>query len=263
MKTSSLPQRLSRNTVLALATITLSLSIGSLNAFAQEKPRISVPDFKNETSSNWWWWNSNTSQQLADALSNELTSTGKFTVVERQKLGAVLSEQELAQAGLVRKETGAKKGELTGAKYIILGKVTAYEEGVNKESGGLGVSGINIGGFSLGGSNRKEKEKAYVAIDLRVVDSSNGEVVYSRTVEGLATSESKSNSAGISFSGINVGGDNEKTTKAPVGKALRAGLVEITNYLSCVMVDKGSCVAEFEKKEQRRRDNTQKVLELE
>jgi len=262
MKTSSLYQRLSRNTVLALATVTLSLSIGSLNAFAQEKPTISVPDFKNETNSNWWWWNSTTSQQLADALSNELTSTGKFTVVERQKLGAVLSEQELAQAGLVRKETGAKKGELTGAKYIILGKVTAYEEGVNKESGGLGVSGINIGGFSLGGGTKKEKEKAYVAIDLRVVDSSSGEVVYSRTVEGLATSESKGNAAGISFSGINIGGDNQKTTKAPVGKALRAGLVEITNYLSCVMVVKGSCVAEFEKKEQHRRDNTQKVLDL-
>ena len=146
MKTSSLYQRLSRNTVLALATVTLSLSIGSLNAFAQEKPRISVPDFKNETNSNWWWWNSNTSQQLADALSNELTSTGKFTVVERQKLGAVLSEQELAQAGLVRKETGAKKGELTGAKYIILGKVTAYEEGVNKESGGLVVCHFSICG---------------------------------------------------------------------------------------------------------------------
>ena len=255
MKTSSLYQSLSRNTAIALATVTLSLSIGSLNAFAQEKPRISVPDFKNETNSNWWWWNSNTSQQLADALSNELTSTGKFTVVERQKLGAVLSEQELAQAVLVRKETGAK--------YIILGKVTAYEEGDKKESGGLGISGIRIGRFGLGGGTRKEKEKAYVAIDLRVVDSSNGEVVYSRTVEGLATSESKSNAGGISFYGINIGGDNQKTTKAPVGKALRAGLVEITNYLSCVMVDKGSCVAEFEKKEQRRRENTQKVLELE
>ena len=262
MKMSSACQRLSRHTVLALTTVTLSLSICSLNAFAQEKPRISVPDFKNETNSNLWWWNSNTSQQLADALSNELTSTGKFTVVERQKLGAVLSEQELAQIRLVRKETGAKKGELTGAKYIILGKVTAYEEGVSKESGGIGISGIRIGGISLGGGTRKEKEKAYVAIDLRVVDSSNGEVVYSRTVEGLATSESKDNAGSINIRGINIGGGNQKTTKAPVGKALRAGLVEITNYLSCVMVDKGSCVAEFENKEQRRRDNTQKVLDL-
>ena len=95
------------------------------------------------------------------------------------------------------------------------------------------------------------------------MDSTSGEVVYSRTVEGLATNESKRNAGGISFSGINIGGDNQKTTKAPVTKALRAGLVEITNYLSCVMVDKGSCVAEFEKKEQRRRENTQKVLELE
>jgi curli biogenesis system outer membrane secretion channel CsgG len=263
MKTSSLYQSLIRNTAIALATVTLSLSISSLNAFAQEKPRISVPDFKNETNSNWWWWNSNTSRQLADALSNELTSTGKFTVVERQKLGAVLSEQELAEIGLVRKETGATKGQLTGAKYIILGKVTAYDEGVKNESGGLGISGIRLGPISLGGGTRKATAKAYVAIDLRVVDSTSGEVVYSRTVEGLATNESKSNAGGISFSGINIGGDNQKTTKAPVTKALRAGLVEITNYLSCVMVDKGSCVAEFEKKEQRRRENTQKVLELE
>ncbi|WP_016951709.1 CsgG/HfaB family protein [Anabaena sp. PCC 7108] len=260
MEIPSLYQRLSRNTVLALATVTLSFSIGSVSAFAQEKPTISVPDFKNETT--WWWWNSTTSKQLADALSNELTSTGKFTVVERQKLGEVLSEQELAEAGLVRKETGAKKGELTGAKYIILGKVTAYEEGVDNESGGL-RGGINIGGISLGGGNRKNKQKAYVAIDLRVVDSTNGEVVYARTVEGLATSESKSNSGGISFAGINLGSDNQKTTKAPVGKALRAGLIEITNYLGCVMVDKGSCLAEFENKEQRRRDNTQNILELE
>jgi curli biogenesis system outer membrane secretion channel CsgG len=63
--------------------------------------------------------------------------------------------------------------------------------------------------------------------------------------------------------GISLSGDQSKTDKAPVGKALRAGLIEITNYLSCVMVDKGSCLAEFEQKEQRRRDNTQDVLQLE
>jgi curli biogenesis system outer membrane secretion channel CsgG len=261
MKTSSVYQRLSLNTLLALATVTLSLSIGSVNAFAQEKPTISVPDFKNEN--NWWWWQSDTSRQLADVLSNELTSTGKFTVVERQKLEAVISEQELAELGLVRNGTGAKKGQLTGAKYIILGKVTSFEEGVDTEGSGVGVGGIRLGPFSFGGGTRKNKEKAYVSIDLRVVDSTSGEVVYTRTIEGRATSESQSNAGNVSISGINIGGDNQKTSKAPVGKAIRAGLIEITNYLSCVMVDKGSCIAEFEKKEQLRRENTQKVLDLE
>lgn len=261
MKILPFSRRLVRNTALALATVTVSLSIGNLNILAQEKPTISVPDFKNDT--NWWWWKNGTSRQLADALSNELTSTGKFTVVERQKLDVVLSEQELAELGLVRQETAAQRGNLTGAKYIVLGKVTSYEEGVSNESAGGAVSGINIGGISFGGGGRKNKQQAYVAIDLRVVDSTTGEVVYARTVEGRATDESKSSSGGIGLFGISLSGDQSKTDKAPVGKALRAGLIEITNYLSCVMVDKGSCLAEFEQKEQRRRDNTQDVLQLE
>ncbi len=228
----------------------------------QQKLTISVPSFKNETGGNWWWWSSNTPKQLADALSNELSSTGNFTVVERQKLGAVLSEQELAELGLVNTETAAKKGNLTGAKYIVLGKVTSYDENVTTESGGQS-GGFNIGIINIGGSSQKSEQEAYVAIDLRVVDSTTGEVVYSRTVEGRAKGESESTSNNFGFLGINTGSNNQKTSKAPVGKALRAGLIEITNYLNCVMVEQNGCTAEYDAKEQRRRNNTLDVLELE
>lgn len=226
----------------------------------QQKITISVPNFKNESS--WWWWNSGTSQQLADALSNELNSTGNFTVVERQKLDEVLSEQELAELGLVKPKTAAKKGELTGAKYIIVGKVTSYEENVTNESNGRNT-GFNFGIFSVGNNSSKSQQQAYVAIDLRVVDSTTGEVVYSRTVEGRATDESESSSNSFGILGYSNSSNNQKASKAPVGKALRAGLIEITNYLSCVMVEKDSCLSEFEAKEQRRRQNTLDVLELE
>ena len=228
--------------------------------YEQEKVAISVPSFKNE--SNWWWWRSGTSRQLADALSNELTSTGQFTVVERQKLGAVLSEQELAELGLVKPETAAQTGELTGAKYIVLGKVTSYEEGVSTESNGQN-SGFNIGIVRVGNNSNSSKRQAYVAIDLRVVDSTTGEVVYARTVEGRATDKSQSYSNNFGLLGIITGTNSQKTSKAPVGKALRAGLIEITNYLSCVMVEQDSCVAEYEAKEERRRNNTLDILDLE
>ena len=228
--------------------------------YQQEKLTISVPSFKNESS--WWWWRSGTSRQLADALSNELTSTGKFTVVERQKLGEVLSEQELAELGLVKQETAAQKGQLTGAKYIVLGKVTSYEEGVSTESGGQNF-GINLGLIRVGNDSNTSKQQAYVAIDLRVVDSTTGEVVYARTVEGRATSESESASNSVGILGISTGNNSQKTNKAPVGKALRAGLIEITNYLSCVMVDQDTCISEYEAKEERRRNNTLDVLDLE
>lgn len=260
MKTSSNFRAISLSAVVTLATLGLSISAVT-PAWAQSKPTISVPEFKNET--GWWWWRSGTASELSDALSNELNATGKFSVVERQKLGSVLSEQELAEAGLVRPGTGAKKGQLTGSKYIVLGKVTSYEEGVSDESSGGNISGINIGGIRVGGGGNQKKQQAYIAIDLRVVDSTTGEVVHSRTIEGRATSESKGGAAGVSIGGINVGGNSSKTKRAPVGKALRAALIEATDYLSCVMVDKGSCMAKFDEKDQKRRDGTRGVLELE
>ena len=236
---------------------------GTLTAQAQGKPTISVPEFKNETNMSWWWWSGNTSRELADALSNELTSTGNFQVVERQNLGSVLSEQELAELGLTRPETSAQRGQLTGAQYIVLGRVTAYEEGVSSESGGNNF-GLNLGLFSIGNSERQAKQEAYVAIDLRVVDSSTGEVVYARTVEGRATDTAASSANNVNILGIvNTGQDNQSTARAPVGKALRAGLVEITDYLSCVMVEQDNCIQEYQDKERRRREKTKDTLILE
>lgn len=255
--------RFFRNAALTLLTISMSLGGGILNAVAQVKPTISVPEFKNESGTNWWWWNAGASRELADALSNELTSTGKFTVVERQKLGAVLSEQELAELGLVRQGTEAERGQLTGSQYIILGEINSYEEGVSSESTGGSIRGIDLGPIRLGGSSRNDQQQAYVAIDLRVVDSTTAEVVHARTIEGRATSEASGTSAGATIFGVSLGGDRSETNQAPVGKALRAALIEATNYLSCVMVDQGGCLAEFEAKEQRRRENTEGVLDLE
>jgi curli biogenesis system outer membrane secretion channel CsgG len=268
-------QTLRLTAVIGATAMGLSLSFGTV-ALAQTKPipaksqstiapaqtklTLSVPEFKSPTI--WWWWGGGTANDLAAALSNELTATGKFSVVERNKLGAVLSEQELAELGLTRPSTSAKKGQLTGAKYIVLGQVTSYEEGVASKSSGIGVGGIRIGPIRLGGNSRKSSQEAYIAIDLRVVDSTTGEVAYARTIEGRATSTSSGGGLNIGIGGIGVGGNEEKTQRAPVGKALRAALIEATNYLSCVMVDKGSCIAEFEAKEQKRRDSAGDVLKL-
>ncbi|NBD32955.1 MAG: penicillin-binding protein activator LpoB [Cyanobacteria bacterium] len=253
---------LTRQTALPLITLSVSLSGSIIPAIAQEaKPTISVPEFKNETNGNLWWWNPGTSRELADALMNELTSTGKFQVVERKKLGQVLSEQELAELGLVREGTEAQRGELTGAQYMILGQVTSYEEGISSESTGR-RGGISIGPLRLGGGSRDNEQQSYVAIDLRVVDTTTAEVVYARTIEGRATSESSGASGNISISGVNFGQDSSQTNRAPVGKALRAALIEATDYLSCVMVEQGDCMAEFEAKEERRRDSAEGVLDL-
>src|SRR5438874_636706 len=94
-------------------------------AFGSDKPSVGVAEFTNETSASWWY--SDAGRDLAGMLTNELASTGKFKVVEREKLGKVLEEQDLAAAGRISKKTGAKIGKLTGAQYLVYATVSAFD----------------------------------------------------------------------------------------------------------------------------------------
>ena len=44
--------------------------------------------------------------------------------------------------------------------------------------------------------------------------------------------------------------------------AIRAALIEITDYLDCVMVRQDGCEAEYDAKESRRREKTKGALDL-
>jgi len=217
------------------------------SAFAA-KPSLGVAEFRNDTSAGWWYGGAG--RDLAGMLTNELASTEKFRMVERDKLGPVLEEQDLAASGRVSKSTAAKIGKLTGAQYLVMGTVSSYEE---KTAGGGG--GISFRGISLGG----KKDDAYIAVDLRVVDTTTGEIMFTRTVEARSTS-----------TGVNVGlyrggfgGNMEKYNNTPAGKAIRACLIEISEYLGCVMVDKDGCEQEYQAKESTRKANTKKAIKLE
>jgi len=217
------------------------------SAFAAGKPSVGVAEFKNESAAGWW--RGGVGWELSGMLSNELSSTGDFRVVERNKLDKVLEEQNLAASGRVRAGTGAKMGQVTGADYLVFGTVTSYEEHTADTGGGLSFRGISLGG---------KKSEAYLAVDVRVVNAETGEVDFSRTIEG------RSSGGGISvgvFRG-GFGGNLAHEENTPAGKAIRAALVEITDYLDCVMVKKGSCEAEFGAKERKRRDGDRKAIKL-
>ena len=215
--------------------------------FASDKPSVGVAEFKNETHASWWY--SDVGSDLAGMVTNELASTGKFRVVERSKLSHVLDEQDLAASGRIDKATAAKTGKLTGARYLILGTVSAFDSHTAGTGGGISFHGYGIGG---------KKEDAYLAIDLRVVDTTTGEIEYSRTVEGRASSYGMHGSV---YRG-GFGGSLGKYENTPTGKAIRACIMEITDYLGCAMVDKDSCMDEYNAKEKSRRDKTKKSIKL-
>jgi len=160
------------------------LAVGLLVAgFAQSafaagdgRPVVGVAEFTNQSAAAWW--RGGVGWELSGMLSNELSSTGSFRVVERQKLENVLEEQNLAASGRVAKGTGAKIGKLTGAQYLITGTVTAYEENTSSTGGGFSFKGIGLGGKS---------SEAYLAVDLRVINTETGDIDFSRVIVDSAS----------------------------------------------------------------------------
>lgn len=231
-----------------VATLALAgVGFTGLTLAQGDKPSVGVAEFKNET--NAGWWSGGVGWELSGMLSNELSSTGSFRVVERAKLEKVLEEQNLAASGRVRSGTGADIGKLTGAQYLIMGTVSAYEENTASTGGGISFKGISLGG---------KKSEAYVAVDIRVVNATTGEVDFSRTVEGRTSGGGVS--VGVFRGGF--GGALASESNTPAGKAIRAVLVEVTDYLSCVMVERNGCEADYAAKEAKRRQSNKKGLKL-
>jgi curli biogenesis system outer membrane secretion channel CsgG len=228
-----------------IALFGLALCAGQ--ALAADRPVIAVAEFKNESGAGWW--RGGVGRDLAGLLSNELAATGSFDVVERDKIQAVLEEQNLMASGRAELSDAAQLGKLTGAKYLVMGTVSSYEEDVKKDGGGLSFGGISVGGKSAA---------AYVAIDIRVVDTTTGRIAHVRTIEG--SSKSKGSRLGLSKWGV--GGDFASEENTPAGKAVRSAVVMVADYLDCVMVRQDSCKAKFDAAEQRRRAKTAGALDI-
>ena len=228
--------------------VAASLLAGSMAAMAADKPVVAVTEFTNQSGAGWW--RGGVGYELADMLTNELAGTRAFRVVERDQLRAVLDEQNLAASGRVAPGEGAQIGQLTGAQFLVTGIVSAYEEQTSSTGGGISFGGVSVGGKS---------SKAYLAIDLRVIDTTTGEVAYTRTVEG--TSKGGGMSLGVSRGGFGGSLASEKNT--PAGNAIRAALIEATDYLECVMVTQSNrCLNKYDARDDARRERTREALDL-
>lgn len=226
--------------------------LSAVELFAAEKPRIGVLRFTNAT--NAYWWSSGTAAELQDMLINELASTRAFQILERKELGSVISEQQLSESGLVDSSTKSKLGKIKGAKYLVAATVSAFEESVADSGGGLSYRGFSFGG---------NQKKAYLAVDLKIIDTETGEVYDSRTVEANTTS------GGMRLSGPSgllpgLSGGLSKQEKTPVGKAIRGCIIEITDYLECslTLAKNDECHQKYSAKETRRRDKTKSSIQL-
>jgi curli biogenesis system outer membrane secretion channel CsgG len=190
-------------------------------AYNGPKARIAVADFEDKMSSSGYY-RAEYGRGMSDMLTNALFQSNRYIVLEREKLQAVLAEQNLGASGRVKKDTAAAIGEIEGAELLVTAAITGFDPGTS--GGGGGVGGL-MGGM-LGGVTGAFK-KASVAMDLRVIDSRTSRIIASTSVEGTATAVG----GGVGLIGGSMGGALGGFAKTPMETAIRKMIQAAVDFI--------------------------------
>jgi curli biogenesis system outer membrane secretion channel CsgG len=154
--------------LLALFTATPLLAQGA-------KPRVAILEFKNKASHYTWNWYQ-AGRQAQDMLVTELVKSGKYRVIEREQLQAIMQEKHLSLSGDIDPKTAIQFGKLLGVEYLVAGAVTelgATDRNAHVPGGLLrGLPSVNV---------RSQKMEA--ALDARAFSTSTGEIVWADTAK--------------------------------------------------------------------------------
>jgi curli biogenesis system outer membrane secretion channel CsgG len=152
----------------------------------------------------------NIGQGIQAMLVKRVAEGGKFTIVERKKIGAVMKEQDFSASNRVKQGSGARIGQIRGADLTLMGDIVVFGRDDRKTSAGVGAGVFGAGGGVIGGS--KGEYKAVVVLDYRIVDEETSEVVGSGEARGESKRTSKSFGAAMFAGGVGVGGGFNMTS---------------------------------------------------
>jgi curli biogenesis system outer membrane secretion channel CsgG len=186
-------KRFTSITLCAALLVALMAPVLADAAGKSDKPRIAVLELKNKADNQWWYHGGAAATQ--DVFVTELVKSGKFRVVEREQLEALMQEKNLTLSGDVDPKSAIKIGKLLGVNYLLTGAVTEY--GVTDK----GAHGSGIGrlpGFSAG------KRSFVAAINARLIDTSTGEIVWADEARA------EESSVKVSVGGFGGGVDDER-----------------------------------------------------
>lgn len=108
-----------------------------------------------------------------DMFKTALVKTGRFQVVERSRLNeGVLKEKQLNAGGYTTGDAGQQL--LRGAKIIFEGIVSEANAAESQRSSSISIAGVSLGSASVTDS---------IAIDVRIIDAGNGDILDAVTVK--------------------------------------------------------------------------------
>jgi curli biogenesis system outer membrane secretion channel CsgG len=175
-----------KSALVSTAALALSLLAVATPASAQSsRPTVAILDLDYGAIQRWWEGNWDIGKGIADLIVDGLVEDGSYRVIERKRLDAILAEQNFSNSDRADPSAAsvAKIGKALGVKYLIVGSITKF----GTEKKGMGVGGGAFGGGKLGlGRVGTEKGKANVAVAVRMIDSSTGEIMASAKGDGTS-----------------------------------------------------------------------------
>jgi len=203
-------------------------------ACAQTSPhrvRVAVMDFDYATvqssSAAIFGTDVDVGKGITDLIINNLVKDGTLSVIERQAIDKLMTEQNFSNSSRADPTTAARLGKLAGVDYIIIGAITEFGNETQKQNvggGGGGWHGYGIGGFG--------HSKANVAINARIVSVDTGEIV--AVAEGAGQSSRSSTSmlggggnwGGFGGGNVDFGSSNFENTI--IGEATKTATDKLT-----------------------------------
>jgi curli biogenesis system outer membrane secretion channel CsgG len=168
-----------KSVVVSTAALVLAALAVAAPARAQSsRPTVAILDLDYGAIQHWWEGNWDIGKGIADLIVDGLVEDGSFRMIERKRLDAILAEQNFSNSDRADPSAAsvAKIGKALGVKYLIVGSITKF----GTENKNMGVNGGAFGGGKFGlGKVGTSKGKATVAVTLRMVDTSTGEIMVS------------------------------------------------------------------------------------
>ena len=192
-----------------LATVMVAAAIVSAvpgTALAQAKVRVAVMNFENN--STWSWWGDGLGAAAADELATQLVQTGKYTVIERRELAAILAEQNLGASGAITPATAAKVGKLLGVQLMLTGSITQFS-----------IQRTSVAMRGIGGTYSNAESK----VDARLVNTETGEIMV------VAVGQGNKRMGGGYFHGV---GAERTFDQGAAQEALRPAVEQVVLKLS-------------------------------
>jgi len=157
-----------------LFTILIVILFASNLGFSAELPRVAVIGFDSTSPGYLWSIDSELSKAATDLMINALVNTNRFRVFERNKLEAILQEQDFqVSSGRVDPSTAVKIGKMIGVDSIVTGSVTSI---MFSKSGGITLGPVNL-----------KKSVATVTIMVRAINVTTGEIIFSEVKKGTTS----------------------------------------------------------------------------